>query len=144
MKINELLMIPGLAPKDSRPRGVKGAFEQCLTEAMGGQKQSPALQGAAKVASALPLAGVARVAPGPVEMLETALSRLDAFKEGLSRPDQSLKKLAPLVQDLEADSRRLAALAQNLPDHAPERPLLQETAALSWVEAFKFNRGDYL
>ncbi|MBM4285558.1 MAG: hypothetical protein FJ128_09960 [Deltaproteobacteria bacterium] len=144
MKIDELLLqnLPGLA---QRPKGVKGEFAQCLKEALAGQAQKQPLEAAGKTgpmeqAMAIAAAGVRH----PVDLVESALNRLDAFKEGLARPEQSLKKLAPLVKNLEEDSRRLTELAQKLPQNSPARSLMQETAALSWVEAYKFNRGDYV
>jgi hypothetical protein len=72
------------------------------------------------------------------------LSRLEIFQTSLTRAETSLKKMAPLVQKLDEDSRRLQEVSQELPEGSPLRQVLEETAALAYVESFKFNRGDYL
>jgi hypothetical protein len=76
-------------------------------------------------------------------MMETVLSRLEIFQEALSRPGLSLKNLFPLAQALEKDSQHLNSLAQSLPTDSSLRPLVEETAALTWTESWKLNRGDY-
>ena len=77
-------------------------------------------------------------------MVDAVLSRLDIFQEALSRPGLSLKSLSPLAQALEKDSQVLDSLAQSLPKGSSLRPLVEEAAALTWTESYKFNRGDYL
>jgi hypothetical protein len=76
--------------------------------------------------------------------VDTVLSRLEIFQEGLSREGLSLKGLSPLAQALEKDSQHLDSLAQSLPADSPLRSLVEEAAALTWTESYKFNRGDYL
>ena len=77
-------------------------------------------------------------------MVDAVLSRLDIFKEALSRPGLSLKGLSPLAQALEKDSQHLDSLAKSMPADSSLRPVVEETAALSWTESYKFNWGDYL
>jgi hypothetical protein len=76
--------------------------------------------------------------------VEPALDRLEAFARGLENPGTSLRDLAPLARELEEDSRRLAALSLTHTGASPLRPLLEEAAALAYVESLKFQRGDYL
>ncbi len=93
-----------------------------------------------------PVAGVAPTGAtgGAQEMVDAVLSRLDIFQEALSRPGLSLKGLSPLAQALEKDSQHLDSLAKSMPADSSLRPVVEETAALSWTESYKFNRGDYL
>ena len=144
MKINDLSLIQNLLPTASRPKANKGLFAQCLNEALTGQRQESMAQAATGTVSSSRLSGVTSATQAPVKMVENALSHLDAFKDALARPDQSLKNLAPLVKGLETDSLRLTDLAKKLPQDSPVRSLVQETATLAYMEAFKFNRGDYV
>ncbi len=144
MKIDDLLLLPQqpLRP-EARPSG-EANFAQYLNEALASQTKSTASQnttGLGPVVGASPLTGSSQA---PAEMVDAVLSRLELLQEALGRPEMSLKSLSPLIQALEADSRRLQALSQGLPPESPLRQVMQETAALSWVECFKFHRGDYL
>jgi hypothetical protein len=119
-------------------------FAQCLNQALTGQHQESWTQAATGSAPSNQVNGAKSAAQAPVKMVENTLSHLDAFKDALARPEQSLRKLAPLVKGLETDSQRLTELAKKLPQDSPVRSLVQETAALAYMEAFKFNRGDYV
>lgn len=143
MKIEDLLIASLKSPAPSAARGERDKFAQLLSEALAqrtSETKTRGLSGPAPVVSATP----GEATRAAQEMVETVLSRLEIFQEGLTRPGLALKALYPLVQALEADSQRLLALSQTLPAGSPLRQLVEEVAALTWTESFKFSRGDYL
>ena len=143
MKIEDLVLLP-VNPASSPASGVgKDKFAECLKDAVASQQKEAGPQA---LGGPAPVAGVAQAgATGPAqEMVDAVLSRLDIFQEALSRPGLSLKSLSPLAQALAKDSQHLDSLAQSLPAGSSLRPLVEETAALTWTESYKFNRGDYL
>jgi hypothetical protein len=146
MKIEDLISLP-VNPVSSPATDVSGEgkskFAECLKEAVAVQKQEAGVQALGGPAL---LGGVAQVEPtgAAQEMVETVLSRLEIFQEALSRPGLSLKGLSPLAQALEKDSHHLNFLAKSLPANSSLRPIVEETAALTYTESAKFSRGDYL
>ena len=79
-----------------------------------------------------------------MDQIEKALGLLDQFSTALADPTQTLKQVAPLADDLEAESLKLGRLSQELPGNSGLKALLNETAVLAGVEAAKFKRGDYV
>jgi|UniRef100_A0A7V6A309 hypothetical protein len=146
MKIEDLLSLP-VHPVSSPGAEVAGKgkdkFAQCLKEAVALQQQEAGPQA---LGGPAPLDGVAQAgATGAAqEMVDTVLSRLEIFQEALSRPGLSLKGLSPLAQALAKDSQHLNSLAKSLPADSSLRPIVEETAALTYTESAKFSRGDYL
>ncbi len=143
MKIEDLVVLLPPSGRPSSPRPEPGEFAQRLQEAVTGrQPQGPVCaQGLSGLAETAP------PAPGPAgaaAAVEPALDRLEAFAKGLQDAGRNLKDLAPLAKALERDSRRLAALCRSLDTASPLRPLVEEAAALAYVESVKFQRGDYL
>lgn len=143
MKIEDLLCLTRNHPLSAATKENRDNFAECLAEALALKQNETQVQ------SLSGLAGVNGVIEGDPaqaaqELMETVLSRLEIFQEGLTRPGLALKALAPLVQALEADSQRLISLSQTLPGDSPLRQIMEEVAALTWTESFKFSRGDYL
>jgi hypothetical protein len=145
MKIEDLLLLhqPAASPS-ARPTAQDDKFADCLKEALTAAQPGQAgaaAEGPGPVGEITPLHGAADTL---AELADAALSRLEIFQSSLTRDGTSLKKMAPLVQKLADDSRQLRDAAQGLPEGSPLRCILEETAALAYVEAFKFNRGDYI
>jgi hypothetical protein len=146
MKIEDLVLLPvnsASSPVADVAGGGKDKFAECLKEAVALRQQEAGPQA---LGGPAPLAGVAQTGPAGAaqEIVDTVLSRLEIFQEGLSRPGLSLKGLSPLAQALEKDSQHLNSLAKSLPADSSLRPIVEETAALTYTESAKFNRGDYL
>jgi hypothetical protein len=146
MKIEDLVSLPvnpASSPVTDVLGGGKDKFVECLKDAVASRQQEGGPQA---LGGPAPLAGVAQAGPtrAAQEMVETVLSRLEIFQEALSRPGLSLKGLSPLAQALEKDSQHLKSLAKSLPIDSSLRPIVEETAALTYTESAKFNRGDYL
>ncbi len=146
MKIQDLVSLPvnpASSPVTDVSGGGKNKFADCLAEAVSLKQQEAGPQA---LGGPAPVAGVGQVGPtgAAQEMVDTVLSRLEIFQEALSRPGLSLKGLSPLAQALEKDSQHLNTLAKSLPADSSLRPIVEETAALTYTESAKFSRGDYL
>ncbi len=142
MKIEDLVLLPVNPAAPAVSPGEKGQFAECLRESVGLRQKEGGPQA---LGGPAPLAGLEQSEPtgAAQEMVETVLSRLEIFQEALSRPGLSLKSLYPLAQALEKDSQHLTSMAQSLPVDSSLRPIVEETAALSWTEGWKLTRGDY-
>jgi hypothetical protein len=143
MKIEDLISLPVHPASSPIAGGGKDKFAECLKDAVAVHQKEAGPQA---LGGPAPVAGVAQTgnAGAAQEMVDAVLSRLDIFQEALSRPGLSLKGLSPLAQALEKDSQHLDSLARSLPTDSSLRPIVEETAALTWTESYKFNRGDYL
>ncbi len=143
MKIDTLSLLPSSAAPAATPVRPQEDFAQILRAALG-SGSSPQACGAANVR------GLGEIALEPVAekrlpaALESVLTRLEHFARDLGNRQVHLKDLATLAHDLERDSHRLAVLSRSLGPDSPLRSLLEEAAALAYVEAVKFQRGDYL
>lgn len=145
MKIEDLLSLAVTPPRpEAKPTG-EANFAQHLKEALAaGPQETTATQAPMDLARIDAVDPVAAIPYTPGQILEAALSHLDTYREALANQDLPLKKIATLVQTLEADSQRLQTLAQSLPGSSPLKQVLEEAAALAYTESFKFNRGDYV
>lgn len=139
MKIEDLAFFLPATARPQNPAPGKENFAECLKEALGLAPQGLGGPGPPAV-----LSTVGETATSASSLVDGTLSRLEILAQGLARGDVSLKRLEPLVEALQEDSRRLHSLAQSLPSESPLRRVAEEAAALSWVEGFKFQRGDYL
>jgi hypothetical protein len=125
-------------------------FAKTLAQAVGSTSSSTTVSGTNATASLMEASMLGRImATGtkgvePVEQIEKALGLLDQFSMALSDPSRTLKQVAPLVEDLEAESVKLGRLSQELSGDNGLKALLNETAVLAGVEAAKFKRGDYV
>lgn len=143
MKIEDLILLPVNPASSPVSGGGKDKFAECLKEAVALKAKEAGPQA---LGGPAPIAGVTQAgqAGAAQEMVEAVLSRLEIFQEALCRPGLSLKGLAPLARALEKDSLHLDSLARSLPTDSSLRPIVEETAALTWTESQKFSRGDYL
>uniref|UniRef100_A0A7C3WS04 Uncharacterized protein n=1 Tax=Desulfobacca acetoxidans TaxID=60893 RepID=A0A7C3WS04_9BACT len=143
MKIEDLILLsqtPGRRP--AREPGTEN-FAEYLKEAKASSRSEQSGQ-AAGLDPVKEVTSADEVIQTSAALADAALSRLEIFQTTLGKGDISLKKMAPLVQKLEQDCLRLQDVARSLQEDSPLRLLLEETAALAWTEAFKFQRGDYV
>lgn len=144
MKIEDLLVMHNTPARPQTQAPTGNAFTECLNEAVASTRTAQPGAAAAGVSQAVDLAPLSEVLQTSAEMADAALARLEILQTSLARAETTLKKIAPLVQKLDEDSHRLQEVAQGLPDNSPLRQVLEETAALTYVESFKFKRGDYI
>ena len=152
MKIEDLLLTQysETQAKAKSGQGNGPEFAKTLAEAVGSASPSSTVSGTSATDSLLEASMLGRImatatkGAEPVEQIEKALGLLDQFSSALADPSQTLKQIAPLADDLEAESAKLGRLSEELPDNAGLKALLNETAVLAGVEAAKFKRGDYI
>lgn len=75
---------------------------------------------------------------------ERTVDLLDSYQAALANPTRTLKSMAPLVQEIEAEVDRIHKSLETLPQDDRLRPLLNEVAVRAMVETVKFNRGDFV
>jgi hypothetical protein len=75
---------------------------------------------------------------------ERTLETLERYRDLLGDPTRSLKEVAGIVDELEAQARGLAEVLDHLETSHPLHGLLQEVAVTALVASIKFRRGDYL
>jgi len=148
MKIEDLLALgQTISRPEPQSRTEQGEnFADILQAAQEKTNPSTVATSAGVLPSATPVEIIANSAllTDSLKAVEEGLCRLEAYQRGLSSGEVSLKSLAPLATALEQDSRRLQDLAAQLPPDSPLKSVAEEVAALSWVESFKFQRGDYV
>ncbi|MFZ5776018.1 MAG: hypothetical protein ACOY3Z_11100 [Thermodesulfobacteriota bacterium] len=143
MKVNDIVPgQPGIAPAAKRPNVASGSsFQQLLAQEM------QAASGVEAVASVAPVTGAtatpALLRAESLQLTEQTITTLDRFGDALRNPAYSADDLEPFAAALEEDSAALVALKDQLEEDDPLAGILERAAALSWLEAAKFRRGDY-
>ena len=72
------------------------------------------------------------------------LDLLDEYHQKLSNPGISLKRIYPLINEMEAQKESLIPVLNSLPDGDGLKDILNQALITSSLEAIRFNRGDYL
>lgn len=144
MKIEDLLWLHTSSARRSARPPAEENFSGCLQEALASPQPGQSGQASVDLRPVREVSSAHETISTSAELADAALTRLEIFLTSLARGETTLKKMASLVQKLEDDSRRLQEAARNLPEESPLRRLMEETAALAYVESFKFHRGDYV
>jgi hypothetical protein len=76
--------------------------------------------------------------------IQEALSLLENYAVALGDPENTLKDLAPMAEELSLSADNLNTISKSLTGSDPLKNLTSETATLSAVEALKFKRGDFV
>lgn len=74
---------------------------------------------------------------------EAAINSLESYKSALANLNFKGVQLESYVEDLEEKTLALQDLKEELPANDPLERLVDQVAALSYVEAAKYRRGDY-
>jgi hypothetical protein len=161
MDVKEIgVKIPPLAfgPK-GRKEGPDGAdFQKALQKAHSHLDGSAASSAAAEDAGGIdllePLAfplvpsilgeGASSPRSQGLQATERTLDLLEQYREALSNPGVSLKKMGPLVQALRHEVQEMGQWTDRLAPSDPLRKIMNEVGILTNVEMEKFNRGDYV
>lgn len=143
MKVNDIL--PGQqstaasAKKTASASGL--SFQDLLAQEMQAVQQPQPVAPAAAISAVTPTAAALR--SEGLHLTEQTITTLDQFSDALRNPAFSAKDLEPFASALEEDSAALVELKGQLPNDDPLTKILEQAAALSWMEAAKFRRGDY-
>lgn len=76
-------------------------------------------------------------------LTEASLNTLEAFGAALANPAIQPEALQPFIGNLEEETAALMAVRGQLPAEDPLAGLLDRVAALTYLEAAKYHRGDY-
>ncbi|MDR2349088.1 MAG: hypothetical protein LBF41_00485 [Deltaproteobacteria bacterium] len=76
--------------------------------------------------------------------IQDALALLESYAAALGDPENTLKDMAPMAEELSLSADALNTLGKSLKAGDPLKDLTGETATLSAVEALKFKRGDFV
>lgn len=141
MKIDEVLVSGyyrgGKSAKASGKGG--GSFSEVLAQKVG-QQDKPV---PASAPQALDL-GQPEVAPSPLfKGVDDMLQALERYSQALGDPNQTLKDIEPLADDLEAQASRLEELLGKN-QSGPLDELAAQATTQARVELMKFRRGDYV
>ncbi|MEJ2164372.1 MAG: hypothetical protein P8X90_02505 [Desulfobacterales bacterium] len=151
MKIDDYQQIfKNLYPEhktNSEPATV-GKFGDILKETIGNKKQEAA--GTRSAAFVNPPAGIQ---PAPtfemdrqitIERVESLIDLLDQYRQKLSDPRLTLKKIDPIIKEIDKQKENLAPVLDSLPDDEKLKDIVNQTLVTASLEITKFYRGDYV
>ncbi|MDR1545453.1 MAG: hypothetical protein LBU12_01790 [Deltaproteobacteria bacterium] len=130
-------LLEGAAAKETAPKlSLDESSAALLSASLLGRLQA----GQATAVSELP----AELPPPVDEEVGDVLDILEAYMNALGNPQKTLKDISPLAEDLSRGAAKLDKLGAGLAQDDPLKPLVNDTAVLAAVEAFKFKRGDFV
>ena len=135
-------------PSTGRTAGGEKRFEQILKDAVHhGVHQGPsAAEATPTVGPALPVSWDHRnVDPLVFKQAHDILDLLEEYSKALNSPDMTLKRIEPIVTRIEQELNGLDVQSlDNLAQNDELANIINDIAVTASVEAFKFQRGDYL
>lgn len=72
------------------------------------------------------------------------LDTLETYQQLLAKPSASLRKLQPVVEQLEQEADRMAASMNHLPQGHALKTIMKEALIQVTQEIERFNRGEYI
>ncbi len=139
MKIDPNMMIGAVTSKApaAKTAGQAGVFEDLLRDVQktGAKEGSPV-----QAMPQMNLPNPQKV--GALTMSQQALDLLDTYSKALLDPGNTLKTLAPVVDELEAMSSKLIDAGSFLSDGDPLKGIMNDVSATLSGEVMRFRRGD--
>lgn len=151
MKIDDYnQIIKNLYPerKTNPPTTGSEKFDDILKKTIGNKGQEVA--GPRSTAFVSPLAGIQSKANlemdrrGALDQLENLVDLLDYYRQQLSDPRITLKKIDPLIKEIENQREKLAPVLDSLPEGEKLKDIVNETLVTASLEVTRFYRGDYI
>lgn len=144
MKIHDLQGTqPPVTSGKKAANSVSGAQFKSMLEAQ--------LQAVSSPVTGSPVSSVAATNQVPVALrveslsvVEATINNLESFGTALQNLDVDSKSLEPFVEALEEETSSMLRLKEQLPADDPLSELLDQVASVSYNEAAKYRRGDYL
>jgi hypothetical protein len=123
-------------------------FGDILRETVGNKQQEAA--GPQSTAFVSPLAGI-QTTPTfemdrqiTIECVENLIDLLDRYRQNLSDPRITLKKIDPVIKEIDKQKEKLAPVLDSLPDDEKLKEIVNQTLVTASLEITKFYRGDYV
>jgi len=151
MKIEDYHQVSGnFSPerKPNSPAAVSERFDDVLRKTIKSQGQEVAKPPSAAFVN--PLAGIQPRANaeidrrGAVDRLENLVDLLDHYRQHLSDPQITLKRIDPIIKEIEKQRQTLAPVLDALPEGEKLKDILNETLVTASLEVTRFYRGDYI
>jgi len=151
VKITDESKISSMLQQTTKPSSKASGtdFAKQLSEAIGQDQNAPAA--GLKDDPLAPLtqsASVGKIMTSeltrPIGEVEKILGKLDEYTNALADPNQNLKQVSVLVNELENQAESLNKASQGLPEGHAVKDLMNRTSVVATVEAIKFRRGDYV
>lgn len=139
----------GMAPGTDRKTAAKAAegFRQALETALDGKPGPNAATSAAAPASlpaAVGLEAIGHRQPrSGIQRLERFIDALDAYRQRLDNPRCELKDVAPSLERLEHEHRRLSQWAETAAVDNKLQALVDESLVTATLEIHRFRSGRY-
>ena len=128
--------------------GAGDKFGDILNEAIGNSKKE--VGGLQQTAFVNPLAGIRSTTTFElnqqvaIEGAENLIDLLDQYRHKLSDPRITLKKIDPIIREIDRQKEKLTPLLESLPDGEKLRDVVNQTLVTASLEITKFYRGDYI
>ena len=141
MKIDPNMLIGAVVPKkiQADPGTAPGGFEDILKGIQdAGTKEVSQLGAMPQISS---------INPWKVEVLtmsEQVIDMLDTYSKALVDPANTLKSIAPMVDELDAMRSRLNDAASFLAEDDPLKGIIDEVSETMSGEILRFRRGDLI
>ena len=78
-----------------------------------------------------------------IERIENLIDLLDQYRQKLSDPQITVKKVAPLVKEMDQAKESLRPILDSLKDGEEIKTILNQTLVTTSLEIAKYYRGDY-
>jgi len=141
MKIDPNMIIGAVVPKTAgtTPGSIPGGFEDILKDVQKTDtKEVSPLQAMPQVDNINPLK------IDVLTMSEQAIDMLDTYSKALVDPVNTLKSIAPMVNDLDVMRSKLNEAGSFLSDDDPLKDIVGDVATTISGEILRFNRGDLI
>lgn len=142
MKINEIS--PQVKVENNhKTQGPTGEqdFKSLLTNRL--HNMTSTVEQVADVSPVSPEQASASIRLESLALGEITINTLDAFQIALGRKDLNTAALEPFISSLEDNSQAIIDLQRQLPADDQLTILLEQIAAVSYMETVKYRRGDY-
>ncbi len=123
-------------------------FEKILNETLDGTQKVCA--GHSQTAFVSPLSSLQPVSSSAIDRQDTVgrignlLDLLDRYRRMLTDPLVALKKMEPILQEMDQEKQNLAPVLESLSDADGLKEILNQTLVTAQMEITKFYRGDYV
>ena len=79
-----------------------------------------------------------------VDRIDNLINLLDNYRQQLSDPHVTLRKLEPVVNTIAKEKDQLSGLLESIPNEDRLKDILNQTLITASLEVIKFNKGDYI
>jgi hypothetical protein len=123
-------------------------FGDILKETIG--TKQPEVAGSRPTAFVNPLSGIRSTETFgldrqvAMDRVENLIDLLDHYRQMLSDPSNSLKKIDPIIKEIDQQKEKLAPALDSLPDGEELKDIVNQTLVIASLETTKFYRGDYI